>query len=168
MARKTCVALAVLGLLTFASSAFAHDGSLSWDLPTMDQITENHYEDGITWKGYAYVTVKNSTSQAWGDFHFTIVNGPGVTIESSPAPSMTWPSYTYNLTAPNVLDYYFYSQPVQPGTSVTFTFYTDNTANQNAFFGVCGYPTPVPEPGSMLALGSGLFGMAGFLIRRKR
>jgi hypothetical protein len=54
-------------------------------------------------------------------------------------------------------------------------FYTDTTPVINsAFLSLENYSfsfeqaPPIPEPGSLLALGSGLIGMAGFAIRRRR
>jgi len=52
----------------------------------------------------------------------------------------------------STLDLYFYSDPVAPGETATFTVYTDNTAVPNAWFGVCYWPTPVPEPTGLLLL----------------
>jgi hypothetical protein len=163
------VFLFVVAVFVMGSCAFAHDGSFYWTFNDLNQISEDHHEplpDG-PFKGFAFVYVTNSTGIAWTDFHFAINNGPGVTIGSSPAPTSSLLNYTWNIGgAQNTLDYYFASNPVAPGSGVTFTFYTDNTANKNALFGVCGYPT-VPEPTSLLVLSTGLMGLIG-LARRKR
>ena len=89
-------------------------------------------------------------------------------ITSVVTPTASLPTYTWSITNDTSLDYTFYSNPVQPGQSATFTFYTDNTANKNAFFGLCAYPTPVPEPSSLLALSGGLMGLVGFVARKRR
>lgn len=160
--------LAALVLVFIASSAMAHDGSFTWDFDSMNSITENH-EDDDPWKGMAFVYVTNSSGIPWGDFHFTIVNGPGVIISDVIAPTMSKPIYQWSISPDGTtLDYYFYSNPVVPTEGVTFTFYTDNTANKNALFGVCGYPTVVPEPSSILLLSSGFLGTLGFALRRRR
>ncbi len=166
---RNCVLFLALMLVAVSSAAIADDGSFTWVFTSLDPVTENHV-DGPEWKGFAFVYVTNMTSVAWTDFHFSIVNGPGVKILPTPAPVMSKPLYTTVIgSGENTLDYYFPSNPVAPGEGVTFTFYTDNTANKNALFGICGYPTTtVPEPSSMLALSGGLAGLVGLVARRRR
>lgn len=161
--------LVVAVLLIVASAAMADDGTFTWTFETMDQQSGTH-EDGPDWKGFAFVNVTNSTDQAWGSFSFGIFNGPGVIITDTPAPTSSLSNFTWQIGEDNTtLDYFFHSNPVNPGESVSFTFYTDNTLNKNAFFGIYGAPGPVvPEPGSLLAISSGLVGMAGFALRRRK
>ncbi len=159
--------LLTLVLVVMGSAALAHDGSFTWVFTSLEPTTENHV-DADPWKGFAFVYVTNTTGIAWTDFHFSIVNGPGVKIMATPAPVMSKPVYTTAINgAETTLDYYFPSNPVAPTEGVTFTFYTDNTLNRNALFGVMGYPT-VPEPSSMLALSGGLVGLIGLISRRRR
>lgn len=166
MKRSIFLLLLVVLFAGISTSAFADDGSFTWTFTSLDATTGYH-EDGPEWKGFAFVYVTNMTSLAWTDFHFSITNGPGVKIMATPAPVMSKPLYTAVVRDEVALDYYFPLNPVLPGEGVTFTFYTDNTANKNALFGVCGYPT-VPEPSSMLALSGGLIGLVGFAVRRRR
>ena len=173
---KLFALLLVVSLFMIAPSAIAHDTELiEWEFFTMDAETADHVDE-YPWKGYAFVYAWNSTNIEWGDFHFKIV-GQDVTnvlIMEDPAPTMSKPAGTYSWVVGTdannngTLDFYFYGNPVLPGEGVTFTFYTDNTANQNALFGLCGYPTPVPEPGSLIALSGGLMGLAGYALRRRR
>ncbi|MBP6964349.1 MAG: PEP-CTERM sorting domain-containing protein [Armatimonadetes bacterium] len=167
--KRGVFSLLLIGLLAVVSTAaLAHDQSIEWTFSSWDQQTADH-QDAFPWKGLATLTVTNSSTQPWGDFHFGIGYGTGVIITATPAPTATRPSYSWVIGAgQTTLDYYFYSNPVLPGGTVSFTFYTDNTANQNAFFGLCGYPTPVPEPSSMLALSAGLMGLVGFVARKRR
>lgn len=167
MLGKKYLMLLTLVLVVMGSAALAHDGTFEWTFYDLNPITGTHI-DGPEWKGFAFVYVTNTTGLAWTDFHFSITNGPGVKILATPAPTMNKPVYTWAMDgSQTVLNYYFFSNPVASGEGVTFTFYTDNTLNQNALFGVCGYPT-VPEPSSMLALSGGLAGLVGLIARRRR
>ncbi len=167
MKNRKCLLFLALMLIAVSSAALADDGSFTWVFNNLDPIAENHV-DGPDWKGFAFVYVTNMTGIAWTDFHFSINNGPGVKIMATPAPTMSKPVYTTQINAAETtLDYYFASNPVLPNEGVSFTFYTDNTLNKNALFGVCGYPT-IPEPSSLLALSGGLIGLAGLVARKRR
>lgn len=167
MLGKKYLMLLTLVLVIMGSAALAHDGSFYWTFNDLNPI-QGYHEDADPWKGFAFVYVTNITGLAWTDFHFAINNGPGVKILATPAPTMSKPVYTWAIGGgQTTLDYYFASNPVAPGEGVTFTFWTDNTLNQNALFGVCGYPT-IPEPSSMLALSGGLVGLVGLIARRRR
>ena len=133
-------------------------------------------------KGWANVSVTNTGNEAWGDFHFEIYdpynggldisnvsfmdatltdhdNNPGLNPTSSQGP-LTW---TINNTVVGAtIDLFFYSDPVGPGESATFSVYTDN-ADELSFFGLMMHPTPVPEPVTLA-----LFGLGALALRRKR
>lgn len=150
--------------------AMAHDGAIEVTTGTWDSVTVIH-EDAAPWKGTFTATATNSSaSNVWGGFHFEIVGMPAATAVTI-NPALTTSTQVPFTTVAGVngggfatLDIYFYSAPVNPGQTATFSIYTDNTAAQNAWFGVAVWPLPIPEPASALFLGLG--GIA--LIRRRR
>lgn len=145
------------------------------------------HADAAPFKGWAFVTVKNTGNEAWGDFHFKVFAYPGGSNDISQVsfldasmqdslgasgynPISTQSSTTWTIDNNVVgaeLSLYFYSDPVAPGEIATFSVYTDNTAS-HANFGLMMWPSPaVPEPGSLLALTTGLVGLAGFMRKRR-
>lgn len=128
-------------------------------------------------RGAIDLTVKNTGTIAWGDFHFMIYQaGEGIdnvffTSEDLTGTDDYTPSSSQNLQswmirdAGHILDLYFYGNPVNPGDTGNFRVYTDNTIDEVPFFGIGFYATPVPVPGALILLGSGLLGLLG--IRRR-
>ncbi len=179
--RTSAVIALCLGLAMISSPAFADDGSVGtlavpYELDYVGNVDleEVIHEEGLTnpgeFKGWFNLTVKNTCTAEWGDFHFQLFEAPGflspnTTFDiaglNAPTSSQTGMIYALSLDEKS-LNLSFYSDPVAPGETATFSVYTDNP-DHAAFFGVSFYPTPVPEPVSLLLLA------AGFpLLRRRR
>jgi hypothetical protein len=169
--KKLLVAfLFCLPLVSFTPSLSAHDGSWTYDVTDWSNVLLGH-DDQSPWKGLATINVTNTMAQSWGDFHFEIYDfmTTNVIFTSSPFILMKdnlgnqYAGSSYVITTPKKLDFYFYGNPVLSGQSVTFQVYTDNTANNLAWFGLTVYPTPVPEPATMTLLCIGALA----LLRKK-
>jgi hypothetical protein len=168
-------------LLGVVGISQAHNGSITYPTMTLNDVFHWDHDETLNnplgiYKGLATVTVTNTGTQAWGDFHFQIYDGFGGNAASvlfkdaalggqdpvSTQAGTSWIIGTVN--GYSKVDLYFYSHPVNPGNTATFTVYTDNTSQQLSWFGMMIYPTPVPEPTTMMLLGLG--GLA-FLRRNK-
>jgi len=167
MKKKLFVAFLVLSAASFVS---AHDGSFTTDISSWVPVTLGHY-DADPFKGWATVTVTNTMAQSWGDFHFEIFEFMTYSVTFPTTATMLmfdsdmdpYTGYSYAHDGTKKLDFTFYGNPVDPGETVTFKVYTDNTSNQYAWFGLAIYPTPVPEPMTL-----GLLSLGALALRRKK
>lgn len=167
--------LGVVGALAVSISGAAYADSVtittSFDCvgayACEQQVT---HTDAAPFKGSVDITLTNSGTQAWGDFHFFIFQAGLETVENvdfdvttaAPTSSQSGLSWAVdNVAVGATLDLYFYSDPILAGETATFHFLTDNTVDQVSFFGLGFYPTPVPEPGSVVLLGLGAVSLAG-------
>jgi hypothetical protein len=171
--------LTPLAFFLGTAPAWGHDFTYSTDISCLgpDCAVSLDHEEADPFKGWATITVQNSGTEAWGDFHLEIFQVPGYgsvenvdfIVDSPYEPfSPTRPFLTWEVDNDVVgatLDLFFYDNPVEPDEWVSFHVYTDNTTDQVSFFGTLFYPTPVPEPGTFGLLAAGLIGMAAF---RKR
>ncbi len=181
------VALLAILVVLVSLPVLAHDGVLTdpgfTQFFTPIEVIHNEVEFDINddpiypdeYKGWASITVTNTMNQPWGDFHFQITSWSAVpsVIFDDPFGNFMYNSTgmqayagaTYQITTPQQLDFYFYGNPLQPGQTATFKVYTDNTTDQNAWFGISMWPTPVPEPATIAILG---LGGAAILMKKRR
>ncbi len=177
--RPLSLILIALGLLLITAPlpVWAHSFSLSTSFSeTGSGVSQSsNHAEAEPFKGWMYLTVTNTGTEAWGDFHFQIYEVPtygsvenvDFIVDSPNQPTSSQSGLTWsvdNSVTGATLDLYFYDDPVLPSETATFSIYTDNTADELAFFGALFYPTPVPVPSSMLLLGSAIIGLVG--IRR--
>ncbi|MCC7408737.1 MAG: PEP-CTERM sorting domain-containing protein [Phycisphaeraceae bacterium] len=175
-----CCAFVSLGLLLAASvllagQARADDALINATFEGLgpEVVQEFTHEDAEPFKGTVMVNLQNTGTEPWGDFHFEIFGIPGfpsvanidfvVDAPYQPTGSqsgMTWA--VDNVSVGAKLDLYFYGDPVLPGETAQFVVFTDN-ADHVAFFGVAVYPTPVPEPATLVLMATG-----GLLTFRRR
>jgi hypothetical protein len=140
--------------------------------------TDEH-ADLNPFKGAIDVTVTNTGHDAWGDFHFMIFQAQGYgignvffTTEDPAGVDDYTPTSSQSLLDWRIgdnghsFDLWFYNDPVAPGETARFTVYTDNTTDSIPYFGVGFFATPVPVPGALVLLGSGLLGLLS--LRRRR
>ena len=173
------VILPALLALAVPSAARADDAYWSGAIDGVGQgfAADVVHHDLDPFKGWLNVTVSNTGTQPWGDFHFGIYDPIGgqdisnvgfldsTTVPPGFDPTSTQSPLTWtinNVVVGATMDLYFYSDPVLPGETATFSVYTSNP-DHLSFFGVMIYPTPVPEPVSIIMLGLG-----GLLLHRRR
>lgn len=166
-----CVSLVSV---SFADDAFWGSQQNPGSLALGDVVDDWTHLDAAPFKGTGMVFVTNTGNQAWGDFHFQVYSVPGFGSATSVAikdatmggmnPSLIGFGSMHSLDNWNIgttldghakIDLFYYTNPILPGQTVSFTIYTDNTAQQVGFFGLAFNPTPVPEPMTMVLLGLG-------------
>jgi hypothetical protein len=162
-------------LLMQPLSVWACDFSLITDIGGVGQgyKQEPEHTEGDPWnyKGWMNIEVTNTGTEAWGDFHFEIfqvgesVENVDFDVSSPNEPTSSQTGLTWlvdNVAVGATLDLFFYSDPILAGETATFSVYTDNTTDKVPFFGTAFYPTPVPIPGAIWLLGTGLISLVGF------
>jgi hypothetical protein len=135
------------------------------------------HEDAVDWKGWFWLTVTNTGTEDWGDFHFELFPSPpdfeDITnvvfdVSSPNEPTSNRTSLSWDLSPDgHVLDLFFYSDPVKPGEALEINVFTDNTTDMVPLFGTLYYPTPVPEPTTYILITAGLMGLAVAGRRRR-
>ena len=177
---RKCTCSAFVMCLMLVAVARAHDESVVTDFTGVGlgvaQEVE-HWDEGQPWddyKGWFSVSCTNNSGVEWMDFHFElfVVNDgvENVLIEYN-TPYLPWctqSGMTYDVDNTPVtgatLGMDFASDPVGLGETADFHIYTDNMTDHARSFGVRFWPTPIPEPGSLIMI----VPLSMMLITRRR
>jgi hypothetical protein len=168
---RLALLLTPLALLLGTAPAWGHDMPIDTDFSCVGPACaqSGQHQDADPFKGWILLTVENTGTEAWGDFHFELfqVTDPidNVFFDDTPPnqPTSSQSGLSWLISGGgHTIDLFFYSDPVDPGEIATFNVYTDNTIDMVSFFGTSYYPTPIPEPGTLGLLVAGLIGLAAF------
>ena len=175
--KLACLALFLTPLASFVGTApaWGHDMPIDAAFACVGAGAceqSSQHDDADPFKGWIILTVENTGTEAWGDFHFELfqvtdpIDNVFFVVDSPNEPTSSQSDLGWSISGDgHVLNLTFYGDPVDPGDIATFNVYTDNTTDQVSSFGTSYSPTVVPEPGTFWLLTAGLIGMAGF---RKR
>lgn len=141
---------------------------------------ESEHEEGTglgdaNFKGWVYLSVTNTGTEDWGDFHFGLfqVTDPITNVffdDSAPnQPTSNRTGLASSVSSGgHVLDVFFYGDPVGVGETLNINVFTNNVTDQVTFFGTLYYPTPIPEPGTAALVGLSLLGLLAAVRRARR
>lgn len=185
--KRSLLLSAILSIVLLSAPLFADAAYIVADFESVGSGAAQSFthDDVEPFKGTLQVTVTNTGTQAWGDFHFQIYDPLGTQdisnvhfIDASmqsydgawgsdpvyQAPVFVRPLDDWaidNDVVGATMDLYFYNNPILPGETAVLSVMTDNTQSQVGFFGVMVYPTPVPEPATMALIGVGTLALLG-------
>jgi hypothetical protein len=174
---RILVLLAALLFLAGATPAWGHSFSVTTSFSCLgsDCSQSSQHQDEAPWKGWAYLTVTNTGSESWGDFHFELfqvtdpIDNVFFDVASPNEPTSNRTSLNWAVSdGGHTLDLYFYNDPVGAGETLNINVYTNNATDNVSFFGTLYYPTPIPEPGTAALLGFALLGVLAAARRTAR
>ena len=158
-------------LLVGTSNGGAQTG-FSWSYTSaLVQDTNSHYVSFLNNTGVDWTTLEITAHYTPTTGHtFIAYTGANGAPGSSSAFAVATPNSSVSMSGPTEIFNYSGGTGVDAGNYLVFTYTNWNTINGSVLTGfdftANGGANPVPEPSTMLLLGSGLAGLAGYGRRR--